>query len=102
MMNISSINNLTNTNSYIDNINKVSKDNTGIFESIYKSAISLINETNEYSNAAKEEEIRFALGEDNLVDLMTAQSKANYSLQYTIAIRDKFLEAYKEIMNMQF
>ena len=29
------------------------------------------------------------------------QQKANMALQYTVAIRDKALEAYKEIMNMQ-
>ena len=51
---------------------------------------------------AENAEISFALGEvDNTHDLTIALQKASTALQYTIAVRDKFLEAYKEIMNMQ-
>jgi flagellar hook-basal body complex protein FliE len=51
---------------------------------------------------AENAEIAFALGEvDNTHDLTIALQKASTALQYTIAVRDKFLEAYKEIMNMQ-
>ena len=63
----------------------------------------MIKETNDYSNAAQEEEIKFALGEsDSIHDLQIAQQKANISLQYTVAVRDAFLSAYKEIMNITF
>ena len=37
----------------------------------------------------------------NTHELGVYQQKANIALQYTVAIRDKALEAYKEIMNMQ-
>ena len=48
------------------------------------------------------EEIKWALGEsENTHDLAIALQKASTSLQYTVAIRDKVLEAYKEIMAMQ-
>ena len=39
---------------------------------------------------------------DNVHDLLIAQNKANISLQYTVAIRNGVLEAYKELMAMQF
>ncbi|MCX4328868.1 MAG: flagellar hook-basal body complex protein FliE, partial [Lachnospiraceae bacterium] len=38
---------------------------------------------------------------DSIHDLQIAQQKANVSLQYTVAVRDAFLSAYKEIMNLQ-
>lgn len=46
--------------------------------------------------------MNFALGySDNTHDLAIAQQKAALSLQYTVAVKNKVLEAYKEIMNMQ-
>ena len=73
------------------------------FSSILDSAARLINQTNAYSNAAEEEEIKYALGEtDNIHDLQIAQQKANVSLQYTVAVRDAVMSGYKELMNMQF
>ena len=37
----------------------------------------------------------------NTHDLNAIQEKADIALNYTIAVRDKMIEAYKEIMNMQ-
>ena len=62
----------------------------------------MIKETNQLSNEAEVEEINLALGySDNTHDLQIAQEKANIALQYTIAVRDRFLESYQSIMNMQ-
>ncbi len=73
------------------------------FESILSSAMKMVNETDQLSNAAEEEEIRFAIGEtDNWHDLMVAQQKANISLQYTVAVKNTAIEAYKTLLNMQF
>lgn len=72
------------------------------FGSILQSAMDMVNEANDLRNVADSEEIRFALGEaENTHDLLIAQTKALTALQYTVAVRDKALEAYKEIMNMQ-
>ena len=38
---------------------------------------------------------------DNTHDLTIALEKASTALQYTVAVRDKLLEAYKELMQMQ-
>lgn len=78
------------------------KQTEGSFSSILDSAMNMINETNELRNAADAEQIRFALGEaENTHDLLIAQTKALTAMQYTVAVRDKALEAYKEIMTMQ-
>jgi len=72
------------------------------FSSVLGAMMSAVNETNDLQNAAEEEEIRFALGySDNTHDLTIAETKAEVALQYTIAVRDKILDAYKEIMQMQ-
>ena len=83
----------------------VSVDKTtgnGAFESIFAVAVDNIKTTNGYLSDAENEEIKWALGEsENTHDLAIALQKASTSLQYTVAIRDKVLEAYKEIMAMQ-
>ena len=79
------------------------KEDRSAFGSILDAAVNLINETNAYSNAAEEEEIKYAMGEsDNIDDLQIAQEKANVALQYTVAVRDAFMTGYKELMNLQF
>lgn len=72
------------------------------FQSMLDSVMSLVQDTNDLQEAASKEEVAFALGEtDNTHDLMIAEQKANIALQYTVAIRDKVLESYNTIMNMQ-
>ncbi|MBE5934343.1 MAG: flagellar hook-basal body complex protein FliE [Lachnospiraceae bacterium] len=72
------------------------------FESIFDSAVNMIKETEELTNKAEEEEMKYALGYDNTLELLVAQNKANTSLSFVVAVRDKVLDAYSEIMNMQF
>ena len=73
------------------------------FESIFKSALDMVKQTNDLTNAAEQEEMKFSLGNsDNIANLMVAQRKANISLQYTVAIRNAVMSAYREIMNLQF
>jgi len=73
-----------------------------LFENFLNSAIDNIKTTNSYLSDAENEEIKFALGEvDNSHDLSIALQKASTALQYTVAVKNKLLEAYKEIMQMQ-
>ncbi|MCR5846565.1 MAG: flagellar hook-basal body complex protein FliE [Lachnospiraceae bacterium] len=77
-------------------------ENKDMFKTLLDSAINNINTTNAYLSNAENEKIKFALGEsESTHDLTIALQKASTALQYTVAVRDKFLEAYKEIMNMQ-
>lgn len=72
------------------------------FNSLLTTAVDNINTTNSYLSDAENEEIKWALGEtENTHDLTIALQKASTALQYTVAIRDKLLEAYRELMQMQ-
>ncbi|MGN1180771.1 MAG: flagellar hook-basal body complex protein FliE [Suilimivivens sp.] len=74
----------------------------GDFGSLFSKALENLNTTNAYLSDAENEELKWALGEsENTHDLTIALQKASTALQYTVAVRDKFLEAYKEIMQMQ-
>lgn len=79
------------------------KETTGtLFDAVLNTAIDNIKTTNSYLSDAEDENIKFALGEtENTHDLMIALQKASTALQYTVAIRDRLLDAYKEIMQMQ-
>ncbi len=73
-----------------------------LFESFLNSAIDNIKTTNSYLSDAENEEIKFALGEtENIHDLTIALQKASTALQYTVAVRDKLMDAYKELMQIQ-
>lgn len=77
-------------------------ENENVFQSFLTSAMDNLNTTNSYLSDAENEEIKLALGEtNNTHDLTIALQKASTALQYTVAVRDKFLEAYREIMQMQ-
>ena len=98
-MDISTITHVT--SDYIKNAleesSKASKTENRDFGSVFQSALGMVDETNELQNSAESAE-----GEStNTHDLQIAQEKANVALQYTVAVRDKVLEAYREIMNMQ-
>lgn len=103
-MDISALKSLSNysiNNNGTTNIDGKNRNET--FEKLFQSALSMVNETNNLTNAANKAEISYALGlTDSTHDLQVAQQKANISLQYTVAVRNKVLEAYKEIMNLQF
>ena len=72
------------------------------FSDLLGTALDNINTTNGYLSDAENEEIKWALGEtENTHDLTIALMKASTALQYTVSLRDKLLDAYKELMQMQ-
>ncbi len=80
--------------------NKAESDES--FTTMFNSMLSNLNETNSLLNTQEEEEVKFALGiSENTHDLAIAAAKASTALSYTVALRDKFLDAYKELMQIQ-
>lgn len=76
------------------------KDNG--FEGLLQSAMNMVNETSDLQNQADAASVQFMLGyATNTHELRALQEKSEIALNYTTAVRDKMLEAYKEIMNMQ-
>ena len=89
-------------NDTLSSLSGVSDESAGDFSSILDSMLNSVNETNTLQNQAEAAAIQFALGEsDNTHDLLIAQTKANTALQYTVAVRDRLIEAYQQIMQMQ-
>ena len=98
-MDISNINGIStgDIKSFFNNTSLTKTDKTDSLSA----AMGSIGETNDLQNAAEQEEVRFALGEsDNTHDLLVAETKAAVALQYTVAVRDKIIDAYKELMQM--
>ena len=96
---------------YVNKVTSAMKDNASLSTSkskdsdttfaIYDSVAGLLNSTNSYVQKAQQAEIDYALGNmTNTHELGVYQQEANIALQYTVAIRDKALEAYNSIMNM--
>ena len=108
-MDIASINNSIkgistyNTNIFKNSEATATENRNATFEQMFQSALTMIKETNQYTNQAQEAEMAYAMGEmTSTHDLQIAQQKANISLQYTVAVRNAVLDAYKEIMQLQF
>lgn len=103
-MEVSSLSGILSTD-YMNSVTEntlLSSDVQDSFDSVLASAMNMLVETNDLQNDAQSAKIQFALGEaENPHDMQIAAAKASEALQYTVAIRDKMLEAYKEIMNMQ-
>ena len=101
-MDISALNGVSSIYSNIYTQKTSTDDNkTNSFDSILSAMMQSVDETNDLQNKAESEEIRFALGEsDNTHDLLIAETKANIALQYTVAVRDKLVDGYKELMQM--
>lgn len=73
-----------------------------LFSAFFNAALDNIKTTNSYLSDRENEEIKFALGEtENTHDLTIALQKASTALQYTVTVRDKILEAYRELMQIQ-
>lgn len=75
------------------------KKQTIKFDNLLKDALDKVNQL----QLDKEEYKKLLItGElDNLHDVTIAAEKANVALQLTLGIRNKVVEAYKEIMRMQ-
>ncbi len=72
------------------------------FGKIFDSAISMIDETNQYQKDATQLQVDFATGKtDDILAVTMAQEKAMATLTYTVQVTNKMLEAYREIMQIQ-
>ncbi len=75
---------------------------SSLFGSIFNAAVSNINDTNVLLSDMENEELKWSMGiTENPHDLTVAVGKAQTAFTYTTALRDKLLEAYREIMQIQ-
>ncbi|MBS4536057.1 flagellar hook-basal body complex protein FliE [Clostridium sp. D2Q-14] len=95
-MEIQGLSNLLNTNEQVKNINK---EKTTDFGEFLNNALSNVNSLQKQSEYLKN---MLAVGEvDNIHSAVIASEKADLALQLTLNIRNKVMDAYKEIMRMQ-
>lgn len=73
-----------------------------IFDTFLNAAVSNINDTNAALSDQENEVLKWAMGiSENTHDLTVAVGKAQTALSYTVALRDKLLEAYRDIIQIQ-
>ncbi|NLY11501.1 MAG: flagellar hook-basal body complex protein FliE [Firmicutes bacterium] len=77
---------------------RVSPQNETKFKDALSQAISDVNKLQIDAEVASE---KLMLGEIDFHNAMIISEKANLALQLTVAIRNKLIEAYQEIMRMQ-
>ncbi|WP_448213100.1 flagellar hook-basal body complex protein FliE [Colwellia sp. MEBiC06753] len=76
-------------------VNSSSED----FGALFKNAINTVNELQQDAGAKR---TAFELGDDRvtLAETMIAAQKSSIAFEATVQVRNKFVEAYKEIMSM--
>ncbi|GAE36022.1 flagellar hook-basal body complex protein FliE [Halalkalibacter akibai] len=91
---------LVNNQAIVQNKPKITP---GEAQASFKTALSnAIKDVNELQNVSAVKTELLAKGEiDNLHDVMITGQKASITLQATVEVRNKVIEAYQEIMRMQ-
>lgn len=98
-MNISEINAIDTDKSTKQLSKGLTNENDKSFKTILK---NVLKSANNLQNNYEEMTYRNIIGEDvDLHDIVIAGEKAKLSLELTLQIRNKALEAYQEIMRMQ-
>ena len=98
------INNIGSIESILNNLNsqkstEEKKENTYLFENYLRDSLQ---KTNDLQLEAERQSNLLATGQvENIHDVTIASAKAKISLDLTMAVRNKVVEAYKEIMRMQ-
>ena len=86
----------------LNSLSDSNDDNSDVFSTFLNAAVDNITETNNYLSDEENEELKLAMGiSENTHDLSVAIQKAETSLAYTVALRDRLLSAYQEIMQIQ-
>lgn len=85
------------------NIIKVGNQKSNVKSVDFKDLlIDALDKVNKDQLFAEEMDTKLMLGEtDNIHDVMIASQKAELSLSFAVEVRNKILEAYKEIMRIQ-
>ncbi|MEQ1675027.1 MAG: flagellar hook-basal body complex protein FliE [Candidatus Nitrotoga sp.] len=80
--------------------NQVAQPGKVNFSNVLKSSLDGVAQVQAKSEAMQK---AFVLGDDrvSLSDTMIAMQKASINFQTTIQVRNKFVQAYNDIMNMQ-
>jgi len=67
------------------------------FASVLKEAIGAVHETGHKSDVQTQQLVK---GQSNMVDVVTAVAETEVAIDAVVAVRDKVIAAYEEIMRM--
>lgn len=96
--NLNSVNKIL-TNINANSTNETENTNSTSFADYLKGALDNVNSLQQEANTATE---KLASGEiQDIHSVMIAVEKSELALQFTLAIRNKVMDAYSEIMRMQ-
>ena len=71
------------------------------FDSFFNAYLNIVEETNVYQYEADKIQLDYATGKsDDMLAVMLSQEKAYASLNFTVQLTNKVIEAYKEIMRI--
>lgn len=97
---INNINPINGLNMKDSSVLKNANENSGV--SFSNVLVNAINNVNLLEHEADNLSIKFAAGQvENIHEVMVATQKAEISMRYLIEVRNKVLDAYREIMRMQ-
>lgn len=89
-------------NTMINGGTSTTGETNNAFSAIFDQMVNLVGETDALSAKAEQAEIDFSLGNaESTHEVTIAQQKALVSLQYTVAVKNALMDAYREIMNIQ-
>ncbi len=79
--------------------NKIETEGSSNFGAMLKQSIDSVNETQQTSGKLSK---AFEMGESDvsLAEVMIASQKASVSFQAMLQVRNKLVDAYKDVMNM--
>jgi len=69
----------------------------GSFGDVLKQALSAVNEAGQKSDAQKAAAVQ---GKGNMVDVVTSVAETEVAINAVVAVRDRVIAAYEEIMRM--
>lgn len=72
-------------------------DNGASFSSVLKEALNSVSETGRKSDAQTQSMVN---GKGNMVDVVTAVAETEVAISAVVAVRDRVIHAYEEIMRM--
>ena len=75
---------------------------TQVFDDVLTSAIEMFNRTNDLQVQADVAQLDFIMGRnDNFLTVILAQERAHSSMNFTVNVVNRAVQAYQEIMRMQ-
>jgi|GEM_PF-149682 len=81
--------------------NRPDKTAATSFEGFFDAALKLLDETNRLQLIDERMQLDYAAGKtDDILAVVMAQQKAYSSLNFTVTVTNKIIEAYREIMRI--